>query len=415
MKTRLLNIVLLSALLAAIPLISSAQQKPLQYFRPYSSEGLNVFETSKNNDIPFSGLNVFWGAAFTQQFQALSHENSGAVPLLDIGSGFNLATANLMLGTQLADGIQVNLVTYLSSRHHQEAWVKGGYLQVDKLEMLNSEAINNLMKYVTIRVGHMEINYGDAHFRRTDNGMALYNPFVGNLIMDSFATEIGAEVMVQNNGLFGMVAMTGGEIKGRVDLPDDRTASIYGKVGFDRQLNDDLRVRLSGSIYTTSKAISNTLYAGDRAGARFYDVLVAKSGDDFRNGRINPGFNNKITAIQINPFVKFQDFELHGVYETATGEKTGQTERTFDQIAVDAIYRFGDVFVGARYNTVSGELASGEDVTVDRIQVGGGWFLTPNVLMKATYVSQNYNDFPVGNIYEEGKFNGVTIEGVVAF
>lgn len=414
MKNRILHTLSLAALLALLPTLALAQQKPLQYFRPYSSEGMNIFETDKVNDIPFSGLNVFWGAAFTQQFQALSHENSGAVKLLDIGSGFNLATANLMLGAQLADGIQVNLVTYLSSRHHQESWVKGGYLQVDKLEMLNSDAINNLMKYVTLRVGHMEINYGDAHFRRTDNGMALYNPFVGNLIMDSFATEIGAEVIVQNNGLFGMVAMTGGDIKGRVDLPDDRTASIYGKVGFDRQLNEDLRVRLSGSVYTTGKAISNTLYAGDRAGSRFYDVLVAKTGDDFRNGRINPGFNNKITAIQINPFIKFQDFELHGVYETATGEKTGQTERTFDQIAVDAIYRFGDVFLGARYNTVSGELATGEDVTVDRIQVGGGWFLTPNVLMKATYVSQNYNDFPTG-LYEDGKFSGVTIEGVVAF
>jgi hypothetical protein len=414
MKTRILQTLSLAAVIALLPMLAFAQQKPLQYFRPYSSEGLNVFETSKVDDTPFTGLNVFWGAAFTQQFQSLSHENSGAAPLLDIGSGFNLATANLMLGAQLADGIQVNLVTYLSSRHHSESWVKGGYMQVDKLTMLNSEAINNLMEYVTLRVGHMEINYGDAHFRRTDNGMALFNPFVGNLIMDSFATEIGAEVMVQNNGLFGMVAMTGGEIKGRVDLPDDRTPSIYGKVGFDRQLNEDLRVRLSGSVYTTSKAISNTLFAGDRAGSRFYDVLVEKSGDDFRNGRINPGFNNKITAIQINPFIKFQDFELHGVYETATGEKTGQTERTFDQIAVDAIYRFGDVFLGARYNTVSGELASGEDVTVDRIQVGGGWFLTPNVLMKATYVSQNYNDYPTG-IYENGKFNGVTIEGVIAF
>jgi hypothetical protein len=28
-------------------------------------------------------------------------------------------------------------------------------------------ALNNLMKYATIRVGHFEINYGDAHFRRS--------------------------------------------------------------------------------------------------------------------------------------------------------------------------------------------------------------------------------------------------------
>jgi hypothetical protein len=40
-----------------------------------------------------------------------------------------------------------------------------------------------LFEIVTVKVGHMEINYGDAHFRRSDNGNALYNPFVGNYIM----------------------------------------------------------------------------------------------------------------------------------------------------------------------------------------------------------------------------------------
>jgi hypothetical protein len=46
--------------------------------------------------------------------------------------------------------------------------------------------LETLMKYVALKVGHFEINYGDAHFRRTDNGNAMYNPFVGNLIMDAF-------------------------------------------------------------------------------------------------------------------------------------------------------------------------------------------------------------------------------------
>ena len=48
-----------------------------------------------------------------------------------------------------------------------------------------------------VRVGHMEINYGDAHFRRSDNGNAIYNPFVGNYIMDAFTTEIGGEVYLK--------------------------------------------------------------------------------------------------------------------------------------------------------------------------------------------------------------------------
>ena len=48
-----------------------------------------------------------------------------------------------------------------------------------------------LFEIVTVRVGHMEINYGDAHFRRSDNGNAMYNPFVGN---ERLQTEIAARV-----------------------------------------------------------------------------------------------------------------------------------------------------------------------------------------------------------------------------
>ena len=416
MKTSYFTLTLASALMMLVTFSAMAQVGQTQYSRPMSSDGLTVFESDKSDQKAFDGLAIYWGAAFTQQFQMLSHENSGAVALYELGNGFNLATANLNLNAQLADGIQVNLVTYLSSRHHQEAWVKGGYLQVDNMKMLNNEMIDNLFKYLTVRAGHFEINYGDAHFRRTDNGNALYNPFVGNMIMDSFATEIGGEVMFQKDGIFGLVAITNGEIKGTVDDGSKRNPSFIGKVGFDRWMNDDLRVRISGSVYSSSKSLNNTLYSGDRAGSRYYEVMVEKAGDDFRNGRINPGFRSEVTAIQINPMVQFQNFELHGLYETATGQAANEAEsRSFDQMAVDAIYRMNSLYLGARYNTVSGDIGGGNDVTVDRIQVGAGWFMTPNVLMKVNYTSQSYNDYPAGSIYEDGKFNGITIEGVVAF
>ena len=103
--------------------------------------------------------------------------------LADIGFGFNNPTANLFLNAQLAPGIRVAMTSYLSARHHNETWVKDGYLQIDE-SPINFAPLNNLMKVVTVRVGDMEINYGDAHFRRSDNGQAIYNPFVGNYIMN---------------------------------------------------------------------------------------------------------------------------------------------------------------------------------------------------------------------------------------
>ena len=135
-----------------------------------------------------------------------------------IGSGFNNAEANLYLDAQLARGIRVSLTSYLSSRHHNETWVKDGYLLIDGSPWEN-ESLDNLMKYVTLRVGHMEINYGDMHFRRTDNGQAMFNPLVGNLLMDAFTTEVGGEVTVRQSDMIGMLAVTGGEVRGQVTKP----------------------------------------------------------------------------------------------------------------------------------------------------------------------------------------------------
>ncbi|MFA5463056.1 MAG: hypothetical protein WC265_03170, partial [Dysgonamonadaceae bacterium] len=127
------------------------------------------FEEKKLSGKDFDKVNVQVGADFAMQYQSLEHsaDNTELIPL---GKGFNLPTANLNLKANLAPGLKVNLVTYLSSRHHPEAWVKGGYMLIDQLPFFNSVALDNIMEYLTIKVGVMEINYGDAHFRRSDNG-----------------------------------------------------------------------------------------------------------------------------------------------------------------------------------------------------------------------------------------------------
>jgi hypothetical protein len=280
-----------------------------------------------------------------------------------------------------------------------------------------------LMQVVTIKVGHMEINYGDAHFRRSDNGNALYNPFVGNYIMDAFTTEIGGEVYLKTRGLIAMASVTGGEIRGTVLTPEKRGPAFIGKLGFDRQMNKNLRVRLTGSLYKTDRAMSNTLYGGDRAGSRYYYVLentVATDAAQKDSGLINPGFKNKVDAIQVNPFVKFRGLEVFGVIERAEGRATTEANsRTWNQNAVDVVYRFLDdekLFVGARFNKAKGELVGLTDkVGADRWQVGGGWFILPGLLAKAEYVNQKYFGYPPNNIKNGGKFQGLMLEGVVAF
>lgn len=494
--------------------VAMAQQAPIQYFRPWDQRGINVFETSKKDTVEFTGFKFRIGAGFTQGYQDLKNENkakailpNGAVTyietapgsnsfvdrvsgapitgtfsknpnvygaylfndgvnvkslansnaLYEMSGGFPLAQANLNFDVQIADGVRLSLVSYMSSHHHNEFWVKGGFFQIDKVGFMNSEFLDKVWTNLTLKIGHMEVNYGDAHFRRSDGGNTLYNPFMENNIMDAFTTEIGAELYWQKNGIIIMGAMTDGEIQGNVTKPDDRAPSIYGKVGYDKQISENLRVRLTGSLYTTSSSVSNTLYGGDRTGSNYQYVMepttATLTGNAF-SGRYNPGFRDNVTSFMINPFIKFQGLEFFGTFETVTGNTaqgngevknaaTGTSlakidDRTATQVAADLLYRFGKnekFYVGAKYNVVDSEHLLGAtssnqgviyDVSIDRTAFAAGWFITKNVLFKAEYVIQNYHDFPAAFInastnYQDssplagGKFDGFVFQGVISF
>jgi hypothetical protein len=507
MKTKFIFSNVLMALLLFGSIGVWAQAQPaIQYFRPYDQRGVNIYETSKQDTVPFEGLKIRFGANFTQGYQNLNHSNStrailsGGSSLYETGvgsgifntkldgtgatvpnviqdpnvyggyintttnalysntnalyqqaGGFPLAMANFNIDVQLADGVRVSLISYMSAHHHNEFWVKGGYFQIDKVGFLGSEFMNKLWKNLTLKVGHMEVNYGDAHFRRSDGGNTMYNPFIENNIMDAFNTEIGGELYWQNKGVIAMLGITDGEIQGSVSKPDDRSPSIYGKLGIDRKFGEGNRFRLTGSFYSTASSISNTLYGGDRTGSNYQYVMepvaATLTGNAF-SGRYNPGFKDNVTSIMINPFVKFGGLEFFGTYETSQGNsqvENGEVKyinptlptfskldnRKFTQLEADVVYRFGHnkrYYVGAKYNTVSGTAVFGQstsaaninqgtrrDISINRTSIGAGWYITRNVLFKSEYVSQKYSDFPTDNILGGGKFDGFVVQGIIGF
>lgn len=474
---RNLSSYLKSIMIAACMLSSGillAQQPEIGHFRGYDKSSVNTFETSKDDVVPFTGVKVRVGGNFTQVFQGLSHENvidtsaeTGAPlgsidvngdgvddrKLYRLAPGFDLAEANLNLDVQLADGIRLSLETYLSTRHHSETWVKGGYIQVDKLPFGSDNSFFNENMFV--KVGHMEINYGDGHFRRSDAGNTFQNPFMEGYIMDAFTTEIGGEIYFQKNGVLAMLGVTGSEIKGDIFRPsaldpasnldptqldtNQRAPSILLKLGYDDQLSDDLRFRLTGSMYYTGSSARNTLYAGDRSGSDYHFVMenTAASSSTFTSGRYSPGFTDAVTAIMINPFVKFKGLELFLTYEMASGRSLTEIaptdslpdiaeNRKANQIAADLIYRFGaeeNFYIGGRFNTMTAEYRDFDDdfnsilseVTITRIAGAFGWFITDNVMAKLEYVTQSYEGFAETSIYNEGKFGGIVLSGAVGF
>lgn len=407
--------------LLASPVLAQ-NKRDLDNYRQPDKRGLNVFEDPKDSISTFDGLNVRVGGAFALQYQGISHENSGAVPLIDLSKNFNLATANLDIDVELYDGIRLHLRTYLSSRHHPEPYVKGGYMQVDNLNFIEEGFLEEYMKYFTIRIGHMENNYGDAHFRRSDNAQAIYNPFVGNLIMDSFTTEVGAEVYYQNNGWLAMAGMTNGKLNQSVGSGGTQ-GSIIGKLGYDKQETEDFRWRLTGSVYHTGGSANTYLYGADRAGSRYYFVMEepgATSAGNFRSGRFDPMLRNKMTSFMVNPFVKYGGLEFFGVYERSTGKAYSESKnRSFDQYSAELLYRFGgteNFYVAGRYNLVKGtEFMTNNEVEIDRFNIGAGWFMTKNILAKLEYVRQSYDGFSTTSKFDGGKFDGVVFEAVISF
>jgi len=447
--------------------IASAQ------FRATDQTGLNVFETPKT-DTPFTGPEVKLGGSIAMPYIALTHSNGvteqdptlNSQALFKNSPNFALSMANLDINSYLADGISLKVTLYLASKHHNETWVKGGYVQMDKIPFLHLALLDEVMKYTTIKVGQMDVNYGDAHFRRSDGGLAIYNPFMENYLMDEFATEIGAEADFNYNGIVAVAAVTNGNLNPSLAFIDTTKAankysnglhnpSWIAKLGYDKQFTDNFRARLTGSVYYTAGAGSNTLFGGDRTGSNYSAVLynLAPGTGTAFNGRVDPKLSDRVTALMGNLFLKYKPLDFMSIesfttIEKATGKKASEElNRNASQFATDLIFRFGkdeNFYIGGRYNTLSADIAAANAITaaklntdnaasktaytigqdavpayalgVSRLAISGGWYVTKNMLTKIEYSNQTYSGVPnVNYILNGAEFHGISAEAVISF
>src|SRR5690606_17409339 len=173
------------------------------------------------------------------------------------------------------------------------------------------------------------------------------------------------------NGFMGMLGLSNGKLNQTATKGTNENApSIYGKLAYDKQIDQDLRVRLSGSVIKTNGLNTNgKLYGDDRAGSRYYYPLLvtntvnsalsdAMGANNAMTGRFDPNFK-EMTAIQINPFVKYQGLEFFGTYEYVTGNKPlnattlKDSDYTYNQYAGELLFRFGgkeQFYLGGKYN-----------------------------------------------------------------
>jgi hypothetical protein len=240
-----------------------------------------------------------------------------------------------------------------------------------------------------------------------------------------------------------------------------RTPSIFGKVAYDNNFND-LRVRVSGSVYNNSNIQRNTLFAGDRTGSHYFGIMepakigglpisigtspsdpTKNSGPNFTSGRLDPGVSNRVTAISFSPFVKFHGLEIFASYDIINGAVYGDTlrdargtlnweNRSASQVLVEGAFRFlknEQMYVAARFikataqpsglkysSADTGKTAGAQaEVNVDRIAFSAGWFPTKNLLLKVEYMVQNFKDFPFTDYRYEGQVKGFMVQAAIGF
>jgi hypothetical protein len=483
MKLQLFKTVLSAFILLVMATTVHAQK--IQYSRSFDQKGINVFEPSKEDSIGYDGFKLRIGGAFTQDYQSIKSTNkanyvatsgsnatnrnyltgltrnpNGSFQNNDSTNsrlnGFNLAMANLNFDIQIGDGIRVFLENYMSARHHNEFWVKGGYIQIDKLPMFNNPEW--FTKYLRVKIGHFQPNYGDFQFRRSDGGNTIFNPFAENLILDAFTTEIGGEIYVfPTKDVMLMGGMTSGFINGNINPTPDainsngvvrtkRSPSVFGKIAYDKKFQQDLRFRLSASLYNNSNISRNTLFAGDRTGSHYFAVMdpAAINGTattitaNFTSGRFSPDMTNRVTAINFSPFLKYKGLEIQGGLDLIKGSvyadvSAGKwTKRSWNQVYGEVVYRFlknEQLYIGTRYISTSGEpsgltyssadagktVGAQAKVNMNRLAFAAGYFPTKNMLLKLEYVNQKYNDFPWRDYRYESKFSGLMVEAVIGF
>jgi predicted porin len=196
-------------------------------------------------------------------------------------------------------------------------------------------------------------------------------------------------------------------------------------------------LRASVSYMTTnqsdnaSKAAGGSalqMFSGNRSGERYAGVMgggqapgnvFPQAGKDFSAAQFDLTYDDASSPVKLyGHYGRTQDKDING-------SAAGTPEETWNYYAGDVVYKITPaLYAAARYSSASTAMLAGRatDGKVNRIQVGGGFWLTKNLLMKLEYVTQKYSGFREGDMvnnniqaWRDPAFNGFVTEVSFAF
>lgn len=351
--------------------------------------------------------------------QDLTQKNqSNTLP--EVPAGFQSAVGNVFVNSRITSGIDVYFELYLSSKHH-EGYVMDhqGFIYLSKLpDNLNVLGLNSLFKYIDLKAGAFDIDYGNWHSIRSDNGRVQRNPFIGNYIVDANTEEPGIEVIAHTGPFEEVLGVSNGTTTG--DFKPNRGTAVHGKLRL--RLQD--RLDVAASVYRVNHSGNPTgypnngsyssLYDGIRGGSRYSGVL----GGGAEVGQITPGNGQDVFAWQVDGSYLMRPLRFFGMIGVAddfdsNGSAAGTPADNWSYFGGETEWYFTpQVYLGGRYSEADARQLNGVDSNAKsyRIQLGGGYWLLDSILIKLEYVNQHYKNF-----MDNQQFSGVLTEFSVKF
>jgi hypothetical protein len=372
--------------------------------------------------------------------QALEHKNVfdvKGVAAKQLSPGFQNAFGDLGFIAKVGknDELEVVFDMYLSSRNHPSStYGNEGYMILrgvpENLQSLNF--LKPVLSKVDIKAGHFLLGFGDAIYHRSNNAIVQKNPLVGNFVVDPNIVSIAMEVSSKPGKRYGWVA---GVSNGTTteDFSLGREFAYHGKliaypieslrtsVSYIKadQGNNPTKAGGGSAIQMFSGNRSGERYAGVLGGGQAPGGVLPQAGEDFSAAQVDVTWDDSRSPLKLYAnYGRTQDKDLNG-------SAAGAPEETWNYYAADAVYNITPtLYAAARYSAATTDMLQGAatDGSVRRYQIGGGFWLTRNVLMKVEYVDQQYSGFRAGQVVNNGidagkspSFKGVISEVSFSF
>ncbi len=365
----------------------------------------------------YMGLQTVGRVQYLQQHDAYTNgvKNGG------LDGGFQTPFANLSFLAAIQDKMDVYFDMYISSRPHPSTmYGHEGYLLIKQLPgpFDENKTLSRLFDNIDVKVGAFDIDFGDQNYHRSNNARVWQNPLIGNAIVDPNVEEIGGEVYNTSGPIYWLFGAGSGTTTEHFDRGAE--PSVHAKVwGYPLP-----EVRTSLSAYHVDLSDSNdtsNLFAASRSGGSFAGVF----GGGDSPGQILPRSGKDSTAVQGDVTWNHWPFEVYGnlgyVQDTDTnGKAPGAPAERWVYGGIEGVYHLSSaLYVAGRYSVAVANAVHGVSTSgwADRAEIGGGYWITRNLLAKVSYVYESFHGFDASDGVVSGvdagrnpDFNGVLME-----